>query len=79
LSAVDIIIICNTRRVGIKTIFHSTSSQPDFSETNAKLMDRKRQRNTVFKIILLFEVLILEKLNLYFGFISTINICSELN
>lgn len=63
--------ICKTRSAGIKMIFQSTSSQPDFSETKAKLTERKIHNNIVFMIILFLVVLIFEiKLILYLGFID---------
>ena len=63
--------ICKTSSAGIKIIFQSTSSQPDFSETKAKLTERKIHNNIVFIIILFLVVLIFEiKLIRYLGFIG---------
>jgi len=63
--------ICKTRRAGIKIIFQSTSIQPDFSETKAKLTERKIHSNMVFMMILFLVVLIFEiKLIWYLGFIG---------
>ena len=70
-KAVEIIIICKTRSAGIKIIFQSTSSQPDFSETKAKLTERKIQSSIVFIMILFLVVLIFEiKLIRNLGFIG---------
>lgn len=71
-KAVPIIIICKTNSAGIKIIFQSISSQPVFSDTKAKLIDKKRQRNIVFIIILFWVVLIFDKkiAVLVFGLIS---------
>ena len=52
--------ICKTRRAGIKIIFQSISSHPVFSETNAKVKERKMHNSIVFTIILLLVVLICE-------------------
>ena len=63
--------ICKTRSAGIKIIFQSTSSQPDFSETKAKLTERKIHNNIVFIMILFLVVLIFDiKLMWYLGFIG---------
>ncbi|SHG81140.1 hypothetical protein SAMN05443663_1047 [Flavobacterium defluvii] len=62
-----IIIICKTRRAGIKMSFQSTSSQPVFSETKAKLMDKKKQRNIVFIIILFGGLMLTVRSNLCLG------------
>jgi predicted membrane-bound dolichyl-phosphate-mannose-protein mannosyltransferase len=70
-KAVEIIIICKTRSAGIKIIFQSTSSQPDFSETKAKLTERKIHNSIVFIMILFLVVLIFEiKLIRNLGFIG---------
>ncbi|KRD07208.1 hypothetical protein ASE21_17040 [Flavobacterium sp. Root901] len=64
------IIICKTKSEGMKMNFQSTSSQPDFSDTKAKLVDKKKQSSIVLMIILLLAVFILEiKPNLYLDFI----------
>lgn len=64
-------IICKTNNAGIKTNFHSISKPPVFSETKAKLIDKKMQRIIVFIIILFLVVLIFaKKLMRYLGFIG---------
>lgn len=71
--------ICKTKSVGINIIFQSTSIHPVFSDTKAKLMERKRQSNIALITILLLDVLILEinfrfllfsKVIVYFGFMG---------